>query len=562
MTIMTEISTRDLDILIPARNEEWLPQTVADILKNKRGNTGILVGLDGYLCDIPDHPDVTIVHYAESIGQRAMQNRLARISTAKYVMKVDAHCAFDEGFDVKMLEAYKTCGDDVTMVPEMRNLHVFNWKCKACGIELYQGPDPITCRDEMCPSITWNADNVPDYKSSFEKVLVWKPRHGTHNTAYRFNKNLQFKYFPELRSKLPREGLQETMSLQGSCFMCSREKYFSLPLCDESWGSWGQQGSEVALKTWLSGGRVLCNVDTWYAHLFRTQQGFSFPYPLSGKSQHKAREICANLFLNDKWDKAIRPLSWLLEKFWFALKDVNDPDAKWTLEDIKKLKHEPTKGIIFYTDNRLTLKIAGAVQKQLRRIGLPIVSSSLKPMSFGQNVVVAGERGYHTYFRQIIAALEKSDADIVYFCEHDVLYNPSHFEFTPPNKDTFYYNQNVWRLRYPENFAVTWDCHQVAALVCYRELALDWYRKKLIEYENAPLKTDNKNRQLGDREWDRKFEPDGKVENFRSTEPNIDIRHGQNLTKSKWSLSDFRDKTTCVNWQEGKCPEWAEKLIT
>ncbi len=326
----------ELSILIPARNEEFLLETINDLLKNKRGKTEILVGLDGAWNEkaLPDHEDLTIVYYPESIGQRAMQNRLAQISRAKYLMKADAHTMWDEGFDLKMIEAFSRCGDDVTMVPQMRNLHVFNWKCKGCGIELYQGPDPKTCRDETCTSIKWNADNVPNQESSFEKKLVWQPRSGTWNSAYRFNKNLQFKYFPELKVKQPRKGLQETMSLQGSCFMCTRENYWTLELCDESWGSWGQQGSEVALKTWLSGGKVLCNMDTWYAHLFRTQSGFSFPYPQSGKSQQKAREISQEVFLHDKWPKAKYTLKWLLNKFWFALKDVQDQEARWTEADL------------------------------------------------------------------------------------------------------------------------------------------------------------------------------------------------------------------------------------
>jgi glycosyltransferase involved in cell wall biosynthesis len=340
----------DLSILIPARNEEWLAQTVADLLKNKRGDTQILVGLDGYWADseIPDHEDVVVVHYPESIGQRAMQNRLAQISRAKYVMKVDAHTSWDEGFDLKMIEAFKISGDDVTMVPQMFNLHVFNWRCKSCGMEWYQGPQPKACRNETCDSISWTADNNPNYDGNFEKKLIWHPRGngclngvdcGKHRPnprsgAYRFNKNLQFKYFPELGGKLPRKGLQETLSLQGSCFMCTRENYWKLELCDESWGSWGQQGSEVAIKTWLSGGRVLCNFDTWYAHLFRTQQGFSFPYPHSGRSQQRAREISQEIFLNDKWPKARYPLKWLLNKFWFALKEVQDPEAKWTEADL------------------------------------------------------------------------------------------------------------------------------------------------------------------------------------------------------------------------------------
>ena len=53
----------DLSILIPARNEMFISNTVADIVKNKRGKTQVIVGLDGVPADPPiaDHPDVTIV---------------------------------------------------------------------------------------------------------------------------------------------------------------------------------------------------------------------------------------------------------------------------------------------------------------------------------------------------------------------------------------------------------------------------------------------------------------------------------------------------------------------
>jgi len=55
--------------------------------------------------------------------------------------------------------------------------------------------------------------------------------------------------------------------------MLTREKYWELNICDESLGSWGSQGIEVACKTWLSGGKCLVNHSTWYAHMFRTQGG-------------------------------------------------------------------------------------------------------------------------------------------------------------------------------------------------------------------------------------------------------------------------------------------------
>ena len=295
----------DLSLLVPARNEEWLSITVEDILKNKRGKTEVIVILDGQWAEPPveQHEDVTVVYLPESIGQRAAQNLAAKISKAKYIAKTDSHCAFDEGFDVKMIEgiekAEKEYKTHITIVPVMRNLHIFNWKCKKCGMETYQGGLPEFCRNETCGS--FDADNIPlEEQTNFEKKVMWIPKTNPQSSAYRFNKNLQFKYFPELRSKLPRKGLQETMSLQGSFFMCKREDYWKYELCDETWGSWGQQGSEVALKTWLSGGKVLVNFDTWYAHLFRTQSGFSFPYPMSGNSQQKARKISQDIFLHDK----------------------------------------------------------------------------------------------------------------------------------------------------------------------------------------------------------------------------------------------------------------------
>src|SRR5690349_15766938 len=114
----------DLSILIPARNEDFLKRTIDDILANIEGRTEIVVVLDGALAEpgIPQHPLLTVVYHPVSIGQRASCNEAARLARGKYVMKVDAHCAFDKGFDVKMLAEMQ---DDWTMVPLMKNLHVF-----------------------------------------------------------------------------------------------------------------------------------------------------------------------------------------------------------------------------------------------------------------------------------------------------------------------------------------------------------------------------------------------------------------------------------------------------
>lgn len=308
----------DLAIILPARNEEFLSKTVEDLLKNKRGNTEIIVGLDGLWSDPPiqQHPDVNVIYVPESIGQRVISNMCARLTKAKYIMKLDSHCSLDEGFDVKMLEAFKKSGDNVVMAPTMRNLHAFDWVCK-CGFSHYQD------KGELCAQC----------HQKMEKKMIWQPRRGTRNWSYCFDSTPHFQYFKEFSRRPEGQGdLTESMSLQGSCFILTKEKYFDLNIDDESLGSWGSQGLTVACKFWLSGGRVLINHATWYAHMFRTkaQNGFGFPYPQSGKQVDRAKSRARELFYEGKWDKAIYPLSWLIERF--------APVPGWTEDDMAKLK--------------------------------------------------------------------------------------------------------------------------------------------------------------------------------------------------------------------------------
>ena len=321
------MEVKDLSILIPARNEMFLSRTIEDILSNIEANTEVIVVLDGKWADppIPQNERVNVIYLPKSIGQRAATNLACKLSKAKYVMKLDAHCAFDKGFDRKMIEAFKESGDNVTMVPIMRNLWAFDWKCYHCGWKKYQGPTPAKC--EQCGK----TDKI-------KRKMIWIGKHNPQSTSYCFDSTPHFQYFedwkhrPQYDIDKKEKGLTETMSLQGSCWMLTREKYWELNICDEKFGSWGSQGIEVAVKTWLSGGRVLVNHKTWYAHMFRTQGGdFSFPYPISSRDQEKAKKYARELFFDNNWDKQVKPLNWLVEKFW--------PVKGWTEEDLQKLKN-------------------------------------------------------------------------------------------------------------------------------------------------------------------------------------------------------------------------------
>ena len=302
---------RDLSLLIPARNEMFLARTIKDALKNIEADTEIIAVLDGQWADpqIEQHERVNVIYLPKAVGQRAATNVAARIAQGKYLMKVDAHCAFDQGFDRKMLEAYAKTGDDVTMVPIMRNLWAFDWKCYHCGWKKYQGPTPAAC--EQCGKT-----------DKLRRKMMWVSKRNPQSTSYCFDKTPHFQYFEDWKHRdqykkdKAETGLTETMSLQGSCFMATTERYWALGLCDESLGSWGNQGIEVACKTWLSGGRVLVNHKTYYAHMFRTQGGdFSFPYHQPGAEVSRTKKRVKGLFFDNKWPLAIRDLSWLVEKF-------------------------------------------------------------------------------------------------------------------------------------------------------------------------------------------------------------------------------------------------------
>jgi len=325
------IRNKDLSIIIPSRSEMFLKNTVEDALRNIEADTEIIVVLDGEWANPPvsQHERVNVVYLPKAVGQRATANLAVKLSRAKYIMKCDAHCSFDKGFDRKMLEAFKETGDNVTMVPIMRNLWAFDWKCYHCGWKKYQGPTPEKCG--QCGK----TDKI-------KRKIMWIGKGRPQSTSYCFDATPHFQYFleyrrrPEYKKAQKETGITETMSLQGSCFMCTRDKYWELKLCDEGFGNWGNQGIEVACKTWLSGGRVLCNQNTWYAHMFRTQGGdFSFPWPNSGKESVKTKARVRKQVWLGKLPHQKYPTSWLLEKFW--------PIPGWSDKDLKKLKENEKK---------------------------------------------------------------------------------------------------------------------------------------------------------------------------------------------------------------------------
>ena len=512
----------DLSILIPARNEMFLKQTVENILKNIRGNTEIIVVLDGATADpkLEDNSKLHVINHSTSIGQRAATNEAATISTAEFIMKLDAHCAVDEGFDVKLMS---NCEPKWTVIPRMYNLHAFDWVCKTCGNRTYQGPTLKECA--KCKGIEIYRD------------ILWKPRFNRETDFARFDSSLHFQYWTDYRKRPEAQGaISDVMCCVGAGWFMRRKRYWEIEGMDENHGSWGQMGVELACKSWLSGGRQVVNKNTWFAHMFRTQGGdFGFPYHQPGRAVEHARKYSRNMWEGNNWSLAIRPFNWILNKF-KPIPDWPEPEPL------------PTKGIVYYTDNRGDPAILETVRKKIdtSRNGHELVSVSLQPIDFGKNITLPLERSRLAMFKQILAGLETCSSDVVFLCEHDVLYHPSHFDFIPPRKDVYYYNENVYKVDAKTGQAVFYWTKQTSGLCAYRELLLEHYRKRV-----AKVEAEGYDHSLG-------YEPGNHppprgldnvpAKRWMSEVPNVDIRHGCNLTATRWDPSQFRDKNTCLGW--------------
>ena len=569
----------DLSVIIPARNEMFLANTIRSVLENMEGHTEAIVVLDGYWPDepLPLHPRLNVIRFPESVGQRAATNAGATVSRAKYVMKLDAHCAVGPGFDTIMMEDMQP---DWTMVPLMYNLHVWDWVCAGCGHRTYQGPTPEKCAE--CGHAV------------IEREMVWKAKPSPKTTAMRFDRDLRFQYWSAYKKR--QEGdLVETMSLLGACWMIERERYHELNICDEEHGSWGQQGTEVALASWLSGGKLICNKRTWFAHMFRSRGDFSFPYKMSGRQVERARVYSKKLWNAENphemplHPKATHTLSWLIDKFapvpdWedlpkFYVRGADVVDdviptesalahlIEKAISDVQAIPSNlpqvsvksPSKGIVYYTDGRLDSKILRACQAQLEKAGLPIVAVSLDASAlegFGDTrYLMDAERGPETMFRQILEGIRTSDADIIYLAEHDVLYDPSHFDFSPGARDVFYYNNNIWQWDFKTGRSLFHYSNRLSQLCAHRELLLEHYRKRV-----AYVSEFGYSRRLGHEPGTHNRVPEigGKAcDTWMSVIPNVDIKHEHNLTRTRWKKEQFRNARFTEGWTEGQgVPGW------
>jgi len=281
-----------VSIIIPARNEIFLQKTIDDLLKKAKGIVEIIVVLDGYwINNTINDPRVTYLHLGTPGGMRNAINSGVAISKGEYILKCDAHCMFAEGFDIELLGYYK---ENWVVVPRRKRLDAKNWaieKTKKADIDYeylsYPGPDG---------------------------------KQGLHGKVWEQRALERAKFL-----------IDDNMSAQGSCWFMSKKYYEYLELEDEeNYGTFSNEFQEIGLKCWLSGGRVVTNKKTWYAHLHKDKE-MGRGYKLEGGQLEKGATYTNRWLTNTAWHKQTLPFTWLIERFW-PVPGWPPDKTKWTLQ--------------------------------------------------------------------------------------------------------------------------------------------------------------------------------------------------------------------------------------
>ena len=270
-----------VSVIIPSRNERFLPQTIADVLAHASGDVEVIAVLDGYWPDppLPDDPRLRVLHHAESQGMRASINEAAQIARGRYLMKLDAHCSVSAGFDEVLSSE---CDVDWVVIPRRDRLDPIGW-----------------CRqDTGKPPIDHHYLNWPGFKPD-------DPYCGLHGAIW-----------PDRTRARMHISLDDEMTTQGSCWFTPTEYFLRrcYPLDQAHYGNITHEAQEITLKAWLSGGQVKVNKRCQYLHLHKGRL-YGRGYALGSSEHSRSTAHCTDYWMYDRWPDATKRLRWLIEKF-------------------------------------------------------------------------------------------------------------------------------------------------------------------------------------------------------------------------------------------------------
>lgn len=104
------------------------------------------------------------------------------------------------------------------------------------------------------------------------------------------------------------------------------------------------------------------------------------------------------------------------------------------------------KTIVYYTANTENPVFEQRIRDDLvKKAGnIPIISVSHEPIDLGENICVGKQPfSYTSEWKQLLIGLKAAKTKFCIAAESDCLYPPDYFEFTPPEKMMYNYN-NIW----------------------------------------------------------------------------------------------------------------------
>lgn len=269
-------------IVIPSRNEQFLNKTILDLLSHAEGEIEIIVNLDGYWPEpIISDPRVVYIHQGKAKGMRAGINAAVAIAKGKYILKTDAHCMWGPGYDRILAE---DCESNWVVVPRRKRLDAENW-----AIQETRKPDI----DYMYLSYP---NDPMDFGGKGLNGKVWDERNRDES--------------------LKAKEIDDLMSAQGSAWFMHRDYFYELELMDEqNWGTFWGEFQEIGFKCWLSGGRIVVNKNTNYAHLHKGKK-YGRMYSLDHSQLPIAAAYGRRWMDEVLWDKQTMPFYTMIERFW------------------------------------------------------------------------------------------------------------------------------------------------------------------------------------------------------------------------------------------------------
>jgi GT2 family glycosyltransferase len=238
-----------LSCIVPGFHDPLLIPTAQSLLDNSElgDQLEVIVVHDGHWLDppVPNNDRVRIVHLGKNVGMRGAINAGVRVARGEYLLRTDCHATFGKGYDRILTEQ---CEDNWIVTPR----------------RYFLDPEKLEVMD-IPPVDNMNLiiSHIDDEKGGF----VWK-------------------FFGKTKPGDDSQPIQESMAMQGSCWVMKRTWWDSVigELQSEGYDTHYQDSHEMVFKTWKAGGKLMVNKNTWHAHKHR-----KFPRT-HGYGGQKARE--------------------------------------------------------------------------------------------------------------------------------------------------------------------------------------------------------------------------------------------------------------------------------